>query len=215
MLVSKKTNMKFIIISRGDSTLRGHYPIETETIKEALGENIDGEILIPFFQEGGRVTIDNIHYVKENNNYIPVGETEFSLDPTFGFTKSHLGEWIEEKTKGKYKADDCIYIKIEDSYQEIVRKLSLVNNFNKIIVNASTYNHLRFFCIALETVMSNGKTFLFRTAASFPKVIGEIADKELIDGSSLISKENLNGGLVIVGSHVKKTTQQLKFLMDD
>lgn len=33
--------------------------------------------------EGGRVTIDNVHYVKEGNILIPAGMTEFAKDQSF------------------------------------------------------------------------------------------------------------------------------------
>lgn len=46
-----------MIISRSDSTLRGHYPLETDTLRKTLErENnglTDGEVLMPFFKEGG------------------------------------------------------------------------------------------------------------------------------------------------------------------
>ena len=66
--VAKETRKEYIFISRSDSTLRGHYPLETELLKKNYeantGKTIDGEILCPFFKEGGRYTIDNVHYVK-------------------------------------------------------------------------------------------------------------------------------------------------------
>jgi len=99
--VSARLDKKFIIISRSDSTLRGHYPLETEVLKETIEGNstlrIDGEILMPFFKEGGRFTVDNIHYVQEGEYLVPAGRTEFARDKTFSYTQSHLGKWIEEK----------------------------------------------------------------------------------------------------------------------
>ena len=35
------------------------------------GKTIDGEILCPFFKEGGRFTIDDVHYVKYGDKLIP------------------------------------------------------------------------------------------------------------------------------------------------
>ena len=66
--VARELGQDFMIISRGDSTLRGHYPLETQLLADGLTKNegvvIDGEIICPFFPEGGRYTMDNIHYVK-------------------------------------------------------------------------------------------------------------------------------------------------------
>ena len=51
--VAKETVKEYIFISRSDSTLRGHYPLETELLKKNYeantGKTIDGEILCPFF----------------------------------------------------------------------------------------------------------------------------------------------------------------------
>lgn len=92
---AKKTGKDFMIISRSDSTLRGHYPLETDTLRKTLeGEHnglIDGEVLMPFFKEGGRFTIGNIHYVQEGDNLVPAGDTEFAKDKTFGYTASEMG----------------------------------------------------------------------------------------------------------------------------
>ena len=66
--VAKETGREYIFISRSDSTLRGHYPLETKILRDEYekytGKIIDGEILCPFFKEGGRFTINNVHYVK-------------------------------------------------------------------------------------------------------------------------------------------------------
>ena len=214
---AKKCGKKFIIISRSDSTLRGHYPLETQVLRTTLEAvshvKIDGEVLIPFFKEGGRFTIGNVHYVQEGQNLVPVGDTEFAKDKTFSFTASNLGEYIEEKTEGCYKAADTTYITLEDlrnlKISDIVRQLLAVKDFNKVVVNAMDYIDIKIFTIALLAAMAQGKNFIFRTAAAFTKVIGGIRDQALLTKEDLVEKENHNGGLIIIGSHVKKTTQQL------
>src|SRR5690606_35052441 len=99
--VSEQLQQPFLLISRSDSTLRGHYPLETETLRRVIESassiRYDGEVILPFFREGGRFTIDNIHYVQMEEFLVPAGETEFARDRTFGYHHSHLGKWIEEK----------------------------------------------------------------------------------------------------------------------
>ena len=116
--VAERLHQDFIIVSRGDSTLRGHFPLETEvlrtTIEQRSSFQFDGEIILPFFQEGGRFTINNIHYVQEGHDLIPAGGTEFARDRTFGFQSSHLGEWIEEKSGGTFTKKNTTYISLED-----------------------------------------------------------------------------------------------------
>ena len=217
---AKKCGKDFMIISRSDSTLRGHYPLETITLRDTLEKAgspvIDGEVLMPFFKEGGRFTIDNVHYVQEDDDLVPAAETEFAKDKTFGYTSSEMGGYIEEKTHGAYKAADTTYISLEDlrscSVEKIADQLCAVNGFNKVIVNAVDYVDVKVFSIALLQAMAKGKTFMFRTAAAFTKVIGGVPDQPLLQKADLIDAGNKNGGLIIIGSHVKKTTQQLEEL---
>lgn len=217
LTAAKKCNKEFIIISRSDSTLRGHYPLETQIIKETIESNSDihfhGEVLLPFFQEGGRFTLEGTHYVQEGDYLIPVGETEFAKDKTFGYAQSHLGKWAEEKCNGEYKAVDMEYIPVQAirkmEIEPIVQQLLMVNHFHKVIVDAIDYVDVKIFTIALLKALQSGRNFIFRTAAAFPKVIGSIADKELLRRKDVMLTDCQYGGLVIVGSHVKKTTKQL------
>lgn len=210
----------YILISRGDSTMRGHYPLETETLSDSIikysGKKFDGEIFCPFFQEGGRFTMNNIHYVKEKNKLVPAGQTEFAKDKTFGYTQSHIGKFIEEKSKGKYKSSECIYISLEQirslNIDSIMEKLKEVTDFNKIVVNAVDYVDIKVFCIALIQAIKAGKNYMVRSAAALPKVLGGIQDRPLLSKEELVDNGIKNGGIVLIGSHVKKTTLQLDTL---
>jgi uncharacterized protein YgbK (DUF1537 family) len=101
-----------VVVSRSDSTLRGHFPGEVEALAEALSENFDGWIIAPFFPEGGRYTIDDIHYVEENGWLVPAGETEFAHDEVFGYSASNLRSWVEEKTTGYISSDDVLIVSV-------------------------------------------------------------------------------------------------------
>ncbi|MCJ0196710.1 hydroxyacid dehydrogenase [Clostridioides difficile] len=218
--VSKKVNKDFIIISRSDSTMRGHYPLETNLLKSEVerlsGKLFQGEIIMPFFKEGGRFTIDNVHYVKEGEILVPAGMTEFAKDKSFGYKSSDIGEWCEEKTNGKYKSSDMIYISSKElrelNIEAITEKLKKAEGFNKIIVNATDYVDVKVFTIAFIRAVNSGKEFMFRSAAAITKVLGGVSDKELLTKDELVSKGNTNGGIILVGSHVNKTTQQLEEL---
>lgn len=218
--VAQQRGQSFLLISRSDSTLRGHYPLETEVLKNTIEKNsalrIDGEIIIPFFKEGGRLTIDDVHYVIQNNRYVPAAETEFALDRMFSFSHSNLKQYVEEKTAGQYSADQVISISLDElralNIETIKEKLMQVTDFRKVIVNAYTEDDLKVFSIALIEVMKSGKSFIFRTAASFTKVIGNISSKPLLPREQLVNASSENGGLIVIGSHVKKTTEQLTYL---
>ena len=217
--VARELGREFMIISRGDSTLRGHYPLETETLagelKKSAGQIIDGEILCPFFPEGGRYTINNIHYVKEQEQLIPAGMTEFAKDKTFGYRNSDLCAYIEEKTGGTYRKQDCIAISLDELNSldifSIKKKLMQAHHMTRIIVNAVSYGELKVFCAALVLAMKEGKQFIIRSAASLPKVLGGVSDQQML-GRKQLEKEEKNGGIVLIGSHVRKTTEQLECL---
>lgn len=219
--VAGELGQDFMIISRGDSTLRGHYPLETQLLADGLtkgeGSVVDGEIICPFFLEGGRYTMDNIHYVKEQDNLVPTGMTEFAKDKTFGYKSSDLTEYVEEKTEGKYHKEDCITISLEElnalDVQGIKVKLMTAKDMAKIIVNAVSYADLKVFCAALVLAMKEGKHYMARTAAAFTKVMGRISDQPLL-GREQLEGDTRNGGIVLIGSHVKKTTDQLNCLKE-
>ena len=218
---AKRTGKAFMLISRSDSTLRGHYPLETATLAHALeesGEHIDGEVLMPFFKEGGRFTIGDVHYVQEGAELTPAGETEFARDKTFGYHASDLKEYIEEKTQGAFRAEEMVSVSLDDlravRVDAITAQLMAVRDFRKVVVNAVDYVDVKVFAIAMMRAMKAGKNFMFRTAAAWTKVIGGVADKPLLGRDELVVAGNKNGGLIIIGSHVKKTTEQFEKLRE-
>ena len=220
--VSKETGKEYIFISRSDSTLRGHYPLETIILKEEYekntGKKIDGEILCPFFKEGGRYTIDDVHYVRYGDTLVPAAETEFAKDKTFGYTVSDLKEYVEEKTGGVYKKENVTAISLKDiralAFDKIEEQLMAVEDFNKIVVNAIDYVDVKIFCVALYRAMAKGKTFMFRTAAAIVKVMGGVSDQPLLTREQMVVKETDNGGVIVIGSHTEKTTRQMEMLKE-
>ncbi len=219
--VAAEMGARYLIMSRSDSTLRGHYPLETKLLKQGMEEHgspvLDGEILCPFFKEGGRFTIDDVHYVKYGDELVPAGKTEFAKDKTFGYQSSNVKEYVEEKTGGEYPAAGVVSVTLESlralQIDAITQQLMSVKNFNKIVVNAIDYCDIKVFCIALYRAMRLGKNFMFRTAAGLVKVLGGVSDRPLLTRKDMIVKETENGGIVVVGSHTQKTTAQLEALL--
>jgi uncharacterized protein YgbK (DUF1537 family) len=128
-------------VSRGDSTMRGHYPAELLPFLEQ--RSYDGILLIPCFFDGGRVTLDDIHYVIDDatQTLVPCGITPFAKDSHFGYRSSNLKDFIEEKSKGLIKAQDVLSISIADiregGVQHIVNLLhNNVIDGKTVVVNA-------------------------------------------------------------------------------
>lgn len=219
---ARESGREYLLISRSDSTLRGHYPLETEILKDCYeantGKTVDGEILCPFFKEGGRFTIGNVHYVQYGDTLIPANETEFAKDRTFGYTAATLPEYVEEKTGGRYRAEDVVCISLKDiracAYDKIEAQLMGVRDFNKIIVNAIDYSDIKVFCVSLYRAMNKGKVFMLRTAAAIVKVMGGISDRPLLTREEMITADVKIGGIIVAGSHTEKTTRQLEALKE-
>jgi len=101
------------VISRSDSTLRGHFGLEVKVLLDSLGP-FDGVIVVPYFKEGGRFTLFDTHYVLQGEDLVEAHRTEFASDPVFSFKNSYLPAWIEEKSGGIWKEEDVISISIDD-----------------------------------------------------------------------------------------------------
>ena len=222
---ARETGRDYLYISRSDSTLRGHYPLETKILREnyerATGRIVDGEVLCPFFREGGRFTIGGVHYVKQGDELVPANETEFAQDRTFGYRAATLPDYVQEKTGGEFRAEDVTLVRIEDirdaNCDKVEEQLMSVTGFNKVVVDAVDYVDVKVFCVALCRAMRRGKTFLFRSAAALVKVMGGVTDQPLLTRERMVTPGTPgaeNGGVIVVGSHTEKTTRQVETLRD-
>jgi uncharacterized protein YgbK (DUF1537 family) len=205
---------------RGDSTLRGHHPAETWAVRDAMqaeeGRPFDGELIVPFFPEGGRITVGDVHYVLEGERYVPAGQTEFARDTAFGYAASDLPGWAEEKTGGRVRAADVASVGIEDlrrgGPERAQAILEGVEGYRTVGVNAVTYRDLEVFVLGLLRAEAAGKRFVYRTAAGFVRVRAGLAGRPLLTVEELYPSGSPDGrgGLVVVGSHVRRTTEQLE-----
>jgi uncharacterized protein YgbK (DUF1537 family) len=200
-----------IVISRSDSTLRGHFPLETNILRDALGIPEAPTLFIPFFEAGGRLTVNNTHYVVEGNTATPAHLTPFANDNTFPFSHSHLPDYIAEKTGAPV---DVQSISLEDLRSgNVVEKLASLPDSSTCIVNATCLRDLDSLSLALH---QNKRRFIIRSAASFVQSLGGITSRPPLDPWQMQDlAPNPNGGLIIVGSHVPKTTAQLNHLLEN
>lgn len=213
---SRHTGRKFVVVSRSDSTLRGHFPGEVETLSRALGQKFDAWLIIPFFLEGGRYTINDVHYVAEGEWLIPAGETEFARDVAFGYHASNLRDWVKEKAQGRIARQDVASISIDDirkgGPERVTSLLRALYNGSVCVINAASYRDLEVFTQGLLAAEASGKGFLYRTAASFVRVRAGLFPRPLLDRSEL-NMPSKGSGLIIVGSHVPKTSKQLEEIL--
>ncbi len=208
-----------LIVSRSDSTLRGHYPGEVsalvQTLEEELGVRYDGIIIVPFFLEGGRYTVGDVHWVQVADMLVPAAQTEFAQDATFGYRHSNLRAWVAEKTGGQVPADSILSVSLETirggGPEGVASLLQQVKDGQVVIVNAASYRDLEVFIWGMTQAEKCGKRFLCRTAASFVKVRGGIPDRSLLTADELRfpGSPGESGGLTVVGSYVQRTTEQV------
>jgi uncharacterized protein YgbK (DUF1537 family) len=213
---SQLSGRAFVIVSRSDSTLRGHFPGEVDALLEALALNVDGWLIVPFFLEGGRYTIDDVHYVADGDGLTPAGETQYARDPSFGYRQSNLRLWVEEKTRGRVSAKSVSSISLDDirlgGPARVTERLLGLAKGQMCAINAVSYRDIEVFVLGLLAAEQQGRTYIYRTAASFVRVRAGIAPRAFLTRAEL-GASGANGGLFIVGSHVPKTTQQVEQLL--
>ena len=206
------TEINPLMVSRSDSTLRGHYPVETDIIAEELGP-FDAHFMVPAFFEGGRFTRDSVHYLMVDGQPVPVHETEFARDSVFGYRHSYLPDYVEEKTGGRIKAGEVQCFTLDDVRGDSLQRLLALRGNICCAVDGETQNDLNHFCGQLMQAAAQGKRYLFRSAASLLTALARLPPQPVSAESMRKYVRDGRPGAVIVGSHVKKTTQQLEQLL--
>jgi len=201
-----------LLVSRSDSTLRGHYPVETDIIAEQLGP-FDAHFLVPAFFEGGRVTRDSVHYLNVNGVPVPVHETEFARDSVFGYSHSYLPAYVEEKTRGRTHAEQVERFVLDEIRAGVSDRLMGLADNRCCVVDAECQSDLDQFCAQLMQCAARGKRYLFRSAASLLTSLAQLPPQPVAAGDMREYVRNGRPGAVIVGSHVNKTTEQLAELL--
>jgi len=211
---------EFVIITRGDSTLRGHNYLEPLIIDEFLGP-FDATFYIPAFIEGNRTTINGNHYVDN----LPIHETVFSKDKIFSFNTSNVKELICKQSNGQLDFNNIENIFIEDfavSKSNQTNKLYMyiekLENNKKVIVDIMDYSQLDEFSRIIKSLLKK-KKFLFRSAASFISSLSNVRciKKDSIYFSQLRRKNNNDQpmkGLIVIGSYIELTTLQLNKVLE-
>ena len=211
-LKQKGVTINPLLVSRSDSTLRGHYPVETDVMNDVLGP-FDAHFMVPAFFEGGRFTRDSTHYIVLNGKATPVHETEFARDSVFGYQHSYLPAYVEEKTHGKIRAADVERFVLNDVRGDVMPRLLKLKNNTCCVVDSENQQDLNHFSEQLIRAAAQGKKFLFRSAASLLTALARLPVQPTSADAMRNYVRNARAGAVIVGSHVKKTTEQLGQLL--
>jgi uncharacterized protein YgbK (DUF1537 family) len=203
---------EFLVVSRSDSTLRGHYPIETDVIAAELG-GFDAHFLMPAFFEGGRITRDSIHYLLVDGVETPVHKTEFARDSVFAYNHSYLPDYVAEKTEGNIPADRVVQFLLPEVRSGSLERLMQLERNRCCVVDGEQQSDFDRFAADVLAAVSQGKKFLFRSGASILTSLAQLGPQPI--PAAEMSKYVRDGkpGAIIVGSHVQKTTDQLTHLL--
>jgi len=221
--LERETGAPVDVVSRGDSTLRGHVIAEVQAIdsarREVLGVGYDGVLIVPAYFEAGRFTVDDIHFAIIGGVPVPVGESEFARDATFGYAASNLREFVAEKSGGAISPDQVLSISLdvirEGGPERVAEVLMRARDLTAVVVNAEGYDDLEVVVLALQRVEAEGRRFLFRSGPSFVRALIGLGERPPLTAAELWGAgTSATRGLVVVGSHVGQTARQLARAME-
>lgn len=214
--IAQETSHRIRIVSRSDSTMRGHFPGEVEALAEGFQTDFDTWLIIPTLIGGGRYTIDDVHYVADGDWLTPAGESAYARDATFGYRSSNLKEWVEEKTNGRITSGEVQSISLEEirvsGPMGVLKHLLELPKRSVCIVNAVTLRDLEVFTLGVLNAERQGRQFIYRTGPSFVPVRIGMQPYPLLDRDQLPLDITNAGGLIVVGSYVPNTSRQVEIL---
>jgi uncharacterized protein YgbK (DUF1537 family) len=221
LTVAARRGARMQLVSRSDSTLRGHVMAEVAALqavrREVLGSGFDGVLLVPAFLEAGRLTAADIHWARTGSGLVAVGETEFARDPAFRYTASNLRDFVAEKSGGTIDRDDVRSISLADIRLggpcRVRELLAEVRDGTWVVVNATEYSDLETVACGVLLAERAGKSFLCRTGPSFVRALSGMGSRAPLRGAEIWpSGRRGEHGLIVVGSHVSQTSRQVAAL---
>ena len=214
-----------LVVSRSDSTLRGHFPAEVDALADGLGWRRPLVLVAPQFFGGGRVTADGVHYVlgapaDGDRPATPAGETEFARDRAFGYRRSRLAEWVAEKTRGSADYAHTWHLSLHAirggvrAVQDAFEAALLDETVRVVCVDGLEERDMLVVASGLKAAMAAQRGALHarggvvvRSAGSAVAALTGMPPKPFLGREAL--SPSSGGGLVVVGSYTQKTSAQL------
>ena len=169
--------------------MRGHFPLELDVLQKTLAQPADVWLVIPFFLEGGRFTINDVHYVAEKGGLVPAAQTPFARDKAFGYTASDLKAWVVEKGEGRFSPAVVHSITLEQirsgGPDRVTERLLALPAGSICVVNSASYRDQEVFVRGLLAAEARGGRFLYRTAASFVRPRIGLGERPLLTAAEL------------------------------
>jgi uncharacterized protein YgbK (DUF1537 family) len=214
--VAAEAGVDLRVVSRSDSTLRGHFPAEVDAVADSLdagGQHVDGIVLAPCFLEAGRYTVDDVQLVRRGTELVPSARTEFAADATFGYKEIDLRDWVATRTS--WSATEVRSISLRTVWnggaRGVADELLTLHDRQVIVANAASFDDLATLVDGIEIAEANGKRFVYRTGPSFVRARARLPAPRVIEPADLPCRNG--SGLIVVGSHTAITSQQLDRLL--
>ncbi|WP_194421709.1 four-carbon acid sugar kinase family protein [Microbacterium abyssi] len=216
LAAASEAGRRVTFVSRGDSTLRGHFPLETDVLSTEIvahgGRAPELTLLVPAFPDAGRVTVDSVHYWVTDGEATPVGDTPFAKDATFGFASSNLRDWVAEKTNGRIVAEEVAALTVQiirSGVDAVADFLAGLSTGTVVAVDVVDESDMRVVALALHSL--HERQVLLRVGPPYVRAhIGQDIAEPVSAADIPFAYDR--GGLVVVGSHVPLTTAQLEEL---
>jgi uncharacterized protein YgbK (DUF1537 family) len=211
------TGRSIAVVSRGDSTLRGHFPGEVNSLVQGLQTEFSAWLLMPALIGAGRYTIGDIHYAVDGDWLVPVGTTVYAQDGTFGYQSSNLRSWVEEKSNNKIPAEGVVSISIDDirlgGPKRVFEILVNLPTGSVVIANAASRRDFEVVIRGVLQAESLGRRYIYRTTATFIPIRFGLGSYPYLRPQDLRLPDS-GGGLLLIGSYVPKTSQQMQVLFE-
>ncbi len=220
---ARTTRTAYTVVLRSDSTLRGHYPLDMNTARsqiDASGQTTpDLELHVPAFPECGRFTVHGTQWLAVDDTLVAVSDTEYAKDPIFGYTTAYLPQWLGEKSNGVVSPSRVKRIDISQlrttSHADLSRSIANYKAGTIIVSDGAERSDLQTLAAAIMADHRVAARVIIRSGATFASIFGGVYNDSALSGGLLIKELHLPVHprvLVVVGSHVQLSTQQLSHL---
>jgi uncharacterized protein YgbK (DUF1537 family) len=191
--LSARLDAPIDVVSRSDSTLRGHVIAEVRALdavrRQVTGRGFDGVLMVPAYFEAGRFTAGNVQWARVGAEVLPVSETEFARDATFGYAASDLRDFVAEKSGGAVQPGDVLNITHDDirlgGPRRVAELLAEVTDGRFVVVNAVEYADLDVVVLGLLEAAAAGRSFLYRSGPSFVQSLAGLDPRDPLRASDI------------------------------
>lgn len=203
-------------VSRSDSTLRGHLVAEVAAIRAeiaARGKKVPPiTVLAPAFPRAGRVTRHGTHLLREAGEERPMHETHYATDATFGYRTSSLPDLLVQRAGGALDRAQIATVPGGAGAEQRIVQIVTDGSYPWIVCDAESDADLAAVVRALEHADPSGDRTVLRCS---PGILPALLHRPPSEEVQRAGEPRTHGGLIVVGSHVARTTRQLARLLQE